>query len=555
MSSTRPVAVSDDRTPAEPGGGATRAVRRKAPLGAVALVAAGPGDPELLTIRAVALLAAAELVVADAEVVDLARTRVAADVEVVSAVALDGSPLSRAERAKLVIEASRAGRSVVRFLAGDPVLDGAVAAEAALLAKARVPFELAPGVSTVTGIAAYAGITLTGGAGREVRVLDADDPGVDYALHMSPRVTLVILGGADRAPEIAKALLAAGRSAQTPVAITRGGTTVEQVTVTASLADVATVVKASRQQGEGIIVIGDPVGARDRLSWFETKPLFGWRVLVPRTKEQAGALSEQLRRHGAVPIEVPTISVEPPRTPQQMERAIHGLVSGRYEWIAFTSANAVKAVRERFDEYGLDARSFAGLRVAAVGEATAAALVAFGVKPDLVPSGDQSSVGLLEDWPEFDSLVDPINRVFLPRADIATETLVAGLTELGWEVDDVTAYRTVRAAPPPAETREAIKTGGFDAVLFTSSSTVRNLVGIAGKPHPTTVVACIGKATVKTAEEHGLRVDVMPEDASVAALADALAAHGEVLRLAAAEAGEASWRPSRRRPAARRKAT
>ncbi len=278
-------------------------------------------------------------------------------------------------------------------------------------------------------------------------------------------------------------------------------------------------------------------------------------MLVPRTKEQAGALSEQLTRYGAVGVEVPTISVEPPRTPQQMERAITGLVSGRFQWVAFTSVNAVRAVREKFEEYGLDARAFAGLKVAAVGDQTAAALTAFGVRPDLVPAGEQSSAGLLEDFPEFDPIFDPINRVFLPRADIATDTLVAGLIEMGWEVEDVTAYRTVRAAPPAAETREAIKTGGFDAVLFTSSSTVRNLVGIAGKPHATTVVACIGPATAKTAEEHGLRVDVLAETPSVAALAEALAAHGDSLRLAAVEAGEAVWRPSKRRGAARRKAT
>ena len=221
-----------------------------------------------------------------------------------------------------------------------------------------------------------------------------------------------------------------------------------------------------------------------------------------------------------MPEEVPTIAVEPPRTPQQMERAIKGLVTGRYEWVAFTSRNAVKAVRERFEEYGLDARAFAGIKVAAVGEQTAADLLAWGIKPDLVPSGEQSAAGLLEDWPPFDAVFDPIDRVFLPRADIATENLVAGLVERGWEVDDVTAYRTVRAAPPAAPIREAIKAGGFDAVVFTSSSTVRNLVGIAGKPHASTVIACIGPATAKTAEEHGLRVDVLAPSPSVADLVD-----------------------------------
>jgi uroporphyrinogen III methyltransferase/synthase len=236
-----------------------------------------------------------------------------------------------------------------------------------------------------------------------------------------------------------------------------------------------------------------------------------------------------------------------------MERAVHGLVSGRYQWVAFTSANAVKAVREKFEEYGLDARALAGLKVAAIGEATADALIAFGVRPDLIPSGEQSSVGLLADWPDYDDLLDPINRVFLPRADIATETLVEGLTKLGWEVDDVTAYRTVRAAPPPAHTREQIKTGGFDAVVFTSSSTVRNLIGIAGKPHATTVVACIGPATAETATEHGLRIDVMAPEATVESLAEALAEFGDKQRQEAIDAGETVWRPSEKRNAARRK--
>jgi uroporphyrinogen III methyltransferase / synthase len=237
----------------------------------------------------------------------------------------------------------------------------------------------------------------------------------------------------------------------------------------------------------------------------------------------------------------------------QMDKAIRGLVEGRYEWVAFTSVNAVKAVREKFEEYGLDARAFSGLKVAAVGEVTAQSLQAWGIEPDLVPSGEQSAAGLSAEFPPYDDVLDPINRVFLPRADIATETLVAGLVELGWEVDDVTAYRTVRAAPPPAPVREAIKAGKFDAVLFTSSSTVRNLVGIAGKPHPSTVIACIGPQTVKTAEEHGLRVDVVAERPSAEVLADALAAFGAERRAAMVAAGETVLRPSQRRATVRRR--
>jgi len=249
---------------------------------------------------------------------------------------------------------------------------------------------------------------------------------------------------------------------------------------------------------------------------------------------------------------VPTISVEPPRNPLQMDKAVRGLVEGRYEWIAFTSVNAVRAVREKFEEYGLDARAFSGLKIAAVGDKTAAAIADWGLRADLVPSGEQSAAGLLEDWPEYDELLDPINRVFLPRADIATENLVAGLVDLGWECDDVTAYRTVRAAPPPAPVRDAIKSGKFDAVVFTSSSTVRNLVGIAGKPHPSTVIAVIGPATAKTAEEHGLRVDVLSPKPDVDALVDALADFGAARRAELLEAGLPVTKPSERKPSSRK---
>jgi uroporphyrinogen III methyltransferase/synthase len=175
------------------------------------------------------------------------------------------------------------------------------------------------------------------------------------------------------------------------------------------------------------------------------------------------------------------------------------------------------------------------VKIAAVGDVTAEALLGWGIRPDLVPSAEQSSEGLVAVWPHRDEVLDPLDRVLLPRADIATETLAEGLQRLGWEVDDVTAYRTVRAAPPPAETREAIKTGGFDAVLFTSSSTVRNLVGIAGKPHASSVIAVIGPQTAKTAEELGLRVDVMSPKPSASVLAEALAEFGHDRRASGEE--------------------
>ncbi|MCK9874760.1 uroporphyrinogen-III synthase [Frankia sp. Ag45/Mut15] len=340
--------------------------------------------------------------------------------------------------------------------------------------------------------------------------------------------TLVITAAPTETGKVVAALVEHGRPGDTPVAVTVDGTTTDQRTVTSTLdrleADVAPLLNASQAPVSQVVIsVGPVVATRAKLSWWETRALFGWTVLVPRTKEQAATLSDLLRSHGASPLEVPTIAVEPPRTAAPMERAITGLVSGRYQWVAFTSVNAVRAVQEKVEERSLDARAFAGVKVAAIGEATADALRAFGIRPDLVPTAAQTSEGLLEDWPDFDESLDLLDRVLLPRADIATETLVAGLKDRGWQVDDVTAYRTVRAAPPPAPIREALKGGRVDAVVFTSSSTVRNLVGIAGKPHETTVIAVIGPATAATAQELGLRVDVQAPEASIPALVGALA--------------------------------
>ncbi|HEU4511569.1 MAG TPA: uroporphyrinogen-III synthase [Nocardioidaceae bacterium] len=553
----------------------TPAPKPSAPVGFVSFVGSGPGDPELLTVRAADLLREAEVVITEVPShADLVRSclglpepRVSVDEEgnevvenaagpeiVDGGFGTDGQPLTHAARAKVVVKHAKSGRRVVRLMAGDPFVYASGPEEAQACVKAGIAFEIVPGVSSVTAVPAYAGIPLTTKNNREVAVVTCGETKVDWSQYADNR-TLVLLSAVSSIADTAKALVAAGRPAETPVSMTRVGTTTEQSTVVSTLANIAADARAAKMTPPAITVVGDVVDLRSTLSWFETKPLFGWRVLVPRTKEQAGTLSARLRGYGAVPEEVPTISVEPPRNPQQMDKAVRGLVEGRYEWIAFTSVNAVRAVREKFDEYGLDARAFSGLKIAAVGDKTAAAIADWGLRADLVPTGEQSARGLLEDWPPYDEVLDPINRVFLPRADIATETLVAGLVELGWEVDDVTAYRTVRATPPPAPTREAIKSGKFDAVVFTSSSTVRNLVGIAGKPHASTVIAVIGPATAKTAEEHGLRVDVLAPSPSVEVLADALADFGAARRAALIEAGQPVTKPSERRPSARRKAT
>jgi uroporphyrinogen III methyltransferase/synthase len=516
--------------------------------GWVALVGAGPGAEGLLTLRAAELLAQADLVVASPDLAARLSGRIGADQEVADPAELTGD-------ARAVVKAVKAGQRVVRLYPGDPFMLSPGAELAAACAKAGVRFEVVPGVPPATAVPVYAGIPLGSDIGGDVRIVHASEVS---RVPAGPG-TVVVLDAETGPADIAKMLVGAGWTEGTPFAVTWNGTTTAQRTVATTLGGITADLKAAgvsplTTDGPAVAVVGPRAAAAAKLSWFETRPLFGWRVLVPRTKEQAGALSDWLRAHGAVPEEVPTITVEPPRTPQQMERAVKGLVTGRYQWIAFTSVNAVRAVREKFEEYGLDARAFAGVKVAAVGEQTAAALRAFGITPDLVPDGQQSGEGLAAVWPPYDEVLDPINRVLLPRADIATETLVAALTELGWETDDVTAYRTVRAAPPPAPVREAIKGGGFDAVLFTSSSTVRNLVGIAGKPHAVTVIAVIGPQTAKTAEEFGLRVDVIAPRPSVIALVEALAEHGASLRAAAIAAGEHVRRPSQRRRGARRRA-
>ena len=546
-SATPRVKAKADTRDAEP--------RPSAPIGFVSFVGSGPGDPELLTVRAAELLRTAEVIVTEApEHADLVAA-LAPQAEVVDGgFGTDGQPLTHAGRAKVVVKQAKSGKRVVRLMAGDPFVYASGPEEAQACVKAGVGFEIVPGVSSVTAVPAYAGVPLTDKKHREVAVVNCSEAKIDWSCYADDR-TLVLLSAVSSIDVVAKALIDAGRADTTPVAMTRVGTTTEQETVVSTLGRIAADARAARMSPPAVTVVGDVVDLRTTLSWFETKPLFGWRVLVPRTKEQAGSLSARLRGFGAVPEEVPTISVEPPRNPQQMDKAIRGLVEGRYEWIAFTSVNAVRAVREKFDEYGLDARAFSGLKIAAVGDKTAAAIEAWGLRADLVPSGEQSARGLLEDWPPYDDVLDPINRVFLPRADIATETLVAGLLDLGWEVDDVTAYRTVRATPPPAPTREAIKSGKFDAVVFTSSSTVRNLVGIAGKPHASTIIAVIGPATAKTAEEHGLRVDVLAPSPSVEVLVDALADFGAARRASFLEQGQPVTKPSERRPSARRKAT
>ena len=535
---------------------------RKTKPGRITFVGSGPGDPGLLTTRARTVLANAALVFTDPDVPEavlaLAGSELpppsgpepaeaskpsdtdadGADAE--AAPAIPGGPDIRpalgdpAEVAKTLATEARTGVDVVRLVAGDPLSVDAVITEVTALAKTHLDFEIVPGLPDTTAVPTYAGLPL--GSAHTVADVRGD---VDWAALAAAPGPLILHATASHLPDAARTLIEHGLVDTTPTVVTANGTTCQQRSVETTLAgllDKAVLDKPAGAEPAGplagplVVTIGKTVANRAKLNWWESRALYGWTVLVPRTKDQAGEMSEKLVGHGALPVEVPTIAVEPPRSPAQMERAVKGLVDGRFQWVVFTSTNAVRAVWEKFNEFGLDARAFSGVKIACVGQATADRVRAFGINPELVPSGEQSSLGLLDEFPPYDDVFDPVNRVLLPRADIATETLAEGLRERGWEIEDVTAYRTVRAAPPPASTREMIKTGGFDAVCFTSSSTVRNLVGIAGKPHARTIVACIGPKTAETAAEFGLRVDVQPEVAAVGPLVDALAEHAARLR-------------------------
>lgn len=537
-------------------------------VGHILFVGAGPGNPDLLTIRAREVLENTAHAWVDPAVLEGVQSLVGAQVPVPQEkldaaeaeweeqvraakaagarrkpprpVAPTAAELSFAapgeeQVAEKMLELAKSGHDVVRLVAGNPLSNPGVAAELQEVAALGAEFQVIPGMTCSVAVPAYTGVTL----GPDVTEADVRD-GADWDHLAGAGLPLILTAAPDDLASIASELKARGIAGTTPATVTVHGTTRRQRSYDVTLDTLKSIAAASGPAAkdgelpeELLVAIGQQVDNRSKYSWWENRALYGWNVLVPRAKSQAGPMSARLAANGAIPIEVPTISVEPPRTPVQMERAIKGIVDGRFAWIVFTSVNAVKAVWEKLNEFGLDARALAGVRVAAVGAKTAQSVRDLGITPELLPKKEaRNAAGLVEVFPAYDPDIDMVDRVLLPRADIATDTLVDGLIDLGWDIEDVVAYRTVRAAPPSPEIRDMIKTGGFDAVCFTSSSTVKNLVGIAGKPHTRTIIACIGPMAAQTAREHGLRVDVMPEVAGVPELVDALAEHVADLRAA-----------------------
>jgi uroporphyrinogen III methyltransferase/synthase len=479
----------------------------------VYLVGAGPGDPGLLTVRGAEVLGRADVVVYDRLVYPSLLDRAPAGAERVYAGKAPGTAeMGQDDINALLVERGRAGQAVVRLKGGDPFVFGRGGEEAEALAAAGVPFEVVPGITSAIGAPAYAGIPVTHrGAsthftvvtGHEDRAKDASD--VDWDALAKAGGTLVILMGAGRVTDIAARLVAGGLSPETPVAAVRNGTRADQRTVRATLATVAD----AGVQPPTAIVVGE-VAELD-LAWFETRPLFGRSVVVTRAREQASELRRRLEDLGAEVLELPAIAVEP------LDFTLPPL--DRYRWLVFTSANGVTAFVDRgLVVAGLDARALGGLRLAAIGPGTAAALAARGLRADLVPERFVAE-SLLESFPAPDADGE---RVLVARAEQARDVLPEGLSERGYEVDVLAVYRTVAAEPDPA-TVERVRRSEVDALTFTSSSTVTNLCDLLGSaPSPQPLVASIGPVTSKTATDRGLRVDVEAAEHTIDGLVDAL---------------------------------
>ncbi len=509
--------------------------------GSVTFVGAGPGDLSLMALAGAQAIERADVVVVEPGVTAEKLHAIGIDVHAeVIEVAED-------QTAQLLAEVGR-GRRVVR-LAGSSCSAEAFHQSAVLpvLEHYRVEAQIIPAVSRAGHALVYSGVSPT----PSVVNLDASQ-GITDDQPWPVAGTLVVWTDAQHLAAVAeRGAREIGNRAEL-LLLTGLGTHSQRTTLT-TWEQVAT----ADVTGECYLICGpgiDPT-VRSGLEWFASKPLFDWDVLVPRTKDSVNELQGELERLGANVTVVPTMSIEPPRTEQPMERAMRGIIDGHFGWLVFTSPVSVDAVMERLRELGLDSRALAGVRLASVGTGTLEALARYGLTPDFTPSPDVRAAGFASEFPACDELLDPINRVLVPSADVAVSELLAGLKRLGWEPEEVTAYRAVRAAPPPAEIRERIKTGMFDAVVFCSSTGVRNLVGIAGKPHNVSVITAVGPATAETCQQHGLRVDAVAPAPTPAALAGSLAHYAQQRRQNRLQQGLPIAKPSQRRRRRRRRAS
>ena len=493
--------------------------------GLVYLVGAGPGDPALLTLRGRECIAQADVVIHD-YLVDPRLLRYARpQAEVVSSgKSGDASERDRQQRAinERMIAAALAGKVVVRLKGGDPFVFGRGSEEAQALVDAGIRFEIVPGVSSAIAVPAYAGIPVTErGLNSSFTVITGHEaPNAARLLDwqaLARMDTLIFLMGLRMIATIAARLREAGMRPDTPAACVRSGTRPAQQTIVGTLADIADSVERAGFEPPAILVVGEVVKRRARLSWFEQRPLLGRRIVVTRAKGQAEALSEKLRSLGAGVIELPTIEIRPAADYTLLDRAIATLSC--YDWLIFTSANGVRFFVDRLDRSGTDLRALRA-RICAIGPATRAAVEALHLKVDLMGK-EYVAEGLLEAFAAHDLAG---KRVLLPRAAVARDLVPVELTRRGAQVDVVEAYRTVIPDDGAAHVYDLFSSPHKpDCITFTSSSTVQNFVSMAGTEVLEDVsVVSIGPVTSKTARELRLRVDAEAQPYTIDGLVAAI---------------------------------
>ena len=499
-------------------------------MGKVYLIGAGPGDPGLITVKGLRCLQEADVVVYDRLVDSRLLTHARKDAELVFVGKGPGQrTMEQEDINRFLVDRAKEGKVVARLKGGDPFVFGRGGEEALALAEAEVSFEVVPGVTSAIAAPAYAGIPLThrGLASSFTVVSGSEDPGkTDSAVQWDALArdggTLVVLMGWAALESITATLQSEGMPRSTPVALIRWGTEPYQNTVTGTLENILDRGQQAGLSSPVVAVIGPVVELRGQVRWFDNRPLFGKRVLVTRSRTQASVLSRMLEDEGAEPVELPTIEFALPTEYSHIDGAISAL--GDYSWVIFTSANGVEAFFSRIRALDLDSRVFGGVKIGAIGPATAAALAGRGIKADLVPS-EYVSESLVQAMADQELKG---RRVLLPRADIGREELAEGLTRLGARVDQLVAYRTIIPEESRGRARDLLKDGGVDLVTFTSSSTVRNTLDLLDGDSSLlsdAVVACIGPITATAAQGSGLHVDVVAREYTVPGLVAAVREH------------------------------
>ena len=498
--------------------------------GIVYLIGAGPGSPDLITVKGKECLQEADVVVYDYLASESLLSLAGEDAETIYAGKKSGRhSMSQEEINNLLIEKAKEGLTVARLKGGDPFIFGRGGEEAMELSRAGITFEIVPGVTSAVAVPAYAGIPLThrGYSSTVCFITGHEDPtreesNINWSALSESSGTLVFLMGIGNLEKIARKLIESGRPSDSPVVVIGNGTMPNQRTITGTLANISKKVKDADLTPPGVIVVGDVVNLRGHLNWFESRPLFGKRILVTRPEDQATGFIMALSGLGAECLLFPTIEIIPPESWGELDRAIEGL--SRYDWILFTSVNGVAYFFARLDVAKKDTRHLNGIKIGAIGPKTAAALMDRGINPDLIPDTYRAEemVEALKGY--------PLNgkRVLLPRPAIARDLIPKSLKSLGALVDEVEAYQTVQPEYSQDQLDRLFKKGKIDMITFTSPSGVTNVLALLeGKPIYEEIskvgVACIGPVTAQRAKEVGLKVVVAPDEYTAEALARAIA--------------------------------